>query len=418
MKTTHDIRTDFPVFHNNKGLVYLDSAATSLKPKQVIDKVVEYYEHYSANIHRGLYNMSERATEEYEESRKVVASFIGADVDEIIFTRNTTEGLNLVAYALGRELLTLGSEVVTTVMEHHSNFVPWQQLSFENGTDFKVIDITADGILTILDPHTGKPDIHELEKIISKRTKILALTYVSNVLGTINPVKEIISIVKKINPKIITVVDGAQAIQHMPVNVKELGCDFFSFSSHKMFGPTGVGVLYGKKELLSAMYPFLYGGEMVDVVSIESTTFKSLPHKYEAGTPHISGVIALKEAVRYIQAVGWEYIEKHEAELTEYALRSLDERFGKNMRIIGSRVAKGRVGAISFTLEGFHPHDVAQILDESQIAVRAGNHCAMPLHTRFGLPATTRASLSIYNEKADIDALIAGLEKVKKTLSR
>ncbi|MBI4009425.1 cysteine desulfurase [Candidatus Roizmanbacteria bacterium] len=402
------LKGDFPIFKNIASLVYLDSTATSLKPKSVIEKEVEYYEKYSANVFRGVYKISEKATEEYEETREIVAKFISAKKpEEVIFTRSTTECLNLVAYSMGRKIVEAGDEIVTTIMEHHSNFVPWQQLALENGATFKVIDVTDEGYL----------QIGNLDQIITKKTKILTLTYVSNVLGTINPLKEIVKTVKSINPKVIVVVDAAQAVPHMKVNVQELGCDFLAFSSHKMLGPTGVGVLWGRYELLEEMFPFNYGGEMIQEVYIDRTVFKLPPHKFEAGTPHIAGIVALKEAINYLEKIGMERIRKHEIEILEYALNHLLSQFKGMIQILGPNEARKKSGIIAFTFDKFHPHDVAQILDEDDICIRVGHHCAMPLHERLTINASCRASFYIYNSKDDVDKLIKGLHKVKKTLS-
>jgi cysteine desulfurase / selenocysteine lyase len=400
------IRKDFPIFQKHPELVYLDSGATSLKPQPVIDKLIEYYTDYTANVFRGVYKASERATKEYEESRDVVAKYINAPfTEEVIFTRNSTESFNLIAYALGRELIDAESEVVTTVMEHHSNFVPWQQLAFENNATFKVLEVDEEGFLANLD---------QLDQIITEKTKLFAFTYVSNVLGTINPVKEIIQKVKQINPNVIVVIDGAQAIPHLKIDVQELGCDFFVASSHKMFGPTGIGILWGKYKLLDEMYPFQYGGEMIEKVAISETTFQKPPHKFEAGTPDIAGVIALKEAIRYLEQIGFDNIREHEEMLTAYAIKRLNSEFRNDIRIFGPKDIKKRGGIIAFTFGNVHPHDIAQILDENNISIRAGHHCAQPLHGHLGVAATARVTLHVYNEKSDIDKLVEGLKKVKQ----
>lgn len=413
MFNVYKIKKDFPIFTHEPELVYLDSTATSLKPSSVIEKVKEYYEQYSANIHRGIYRIAEKATDEYEKARAEVATFINASKkEEVIFTRNTTESINLVAYSLGREVINESSEIVVSVMEHHSNFVPWQQLAFENGAQFKVIDVDEQGVLTLGENEAEMTK--SLEAIITKNTKILALVHTSNVVGTTNPIKEIIRLAKKINPHLITVIDGAQAVPHMQVDVQDLGCDFFAFSSHKMVGPTGIGVLWGKYDLLEKMYPFLYGGEMISEVKIEKTLFKQPPHKFEAGTPHIAGAIGLGEAVRYLKSIGMSAIQNHEQELFQYAFKKMKDIFGDELKILGPKKEKAAI--IAFTFGTFHPHDIAYILDEQYIAVRAGNHCAGPLHERFNLPASTRASFYLYNDTHDVDALIEGLQKVKKTL--
>jgi cysteine desulfurase / selenocysteine lyase len=407
MLTLNEIKKQFPIFKSQPGLVYLDSTATALKPQSVIDKLKEYYEQYSANVFRGVYRISEKATAEYEDSRKIVADFINAkDSRELIFTRGSTEGLNLIAYSLGREIVEEGDEMVTTIMEHHSNFVPWQQLAMENGASLKVIDINESGKLLI--------DNKELNEIITEKTKILALTYVSNVLGTINPVKEIIAEVKRINPKVIVVVDAAQAVPHQVIDVQDLGCDFLVFSGHKMLGPTGVGGLWGRYEILDKMFPFQFGGDMIEEVLLEKTTFKKPPQKFEAGTPAIAEVIALKEAVKFLQSCGLAEIQKHEESLVRYTIDKLNESFGSDIKITGPR--DERTGIVAFTFKKYHPHDIAQILDEDNVAVRAGHHCAMPLHRRLKLAATVRASFYLYNNEEDTEKLIKGLKKVNKIL--
>lgn len=415
-----DIKKDFPIFDTHPHLIYLDSTATSLKPRSVIQKITEYYLEYSANVHRGIYALSEKATEEYEKSRVSVSQFINASrPEEIIFTRSTTEGINLVAYSLGREIVRENDELVTTQMEHHSNFVPWQVLASENGAVFKVIGITKDGYLSIVSPHDNKIiNVTDLETIINKRTKIFAITYISNVLGTINPVKEIIAAVKKINPNVITIVDAAQAVPQRKVDVQELGCDFLVFSSHKMLGPTGVGVLWGKYELLDRMFPFQYGGEMILEVGMEETTFKKPPHKFEAGTPHIAGVIGLNASIEYLEKIGLENIKNHEKQILAYALKSLKEEFKSNIHMLGPANIDHKASIISFTLESVHPHDIAQILDESNIAVRAGHHCAMPLHAALEVQSSARASFYIYNTLKDVDTLVDGLKKVTAVFSK
>lgn len=422
MFDSNKIKADFPIFRFHPDLTYLDSAAMSLKPQPVIEAVDRYYHQYSANVFRGIYQLAENATEEYERVREKVAQFINAPkAEEIIFVRNTTEAINLVAYAWGRVNIEKGDEVVTTVMEHHSNFVPWQVLASETGGIFKVIDINERGYLDLnLDKFKMQnsnlkmttQNSKFLEKIITKKTKILALTYVSNVLGTINPVKEIISAAKKINPKIITVVDAAQAVPHLKVDVKDLGCDFFAFSGQKMLGPTGVGVLWGKRELLESMPPFLFGGEMIKEVYLEKTIFADIPHKFEAGTPHIAGVFGLGAAVDYLNKIGMDKIRQHEKDLTQYALSKLDKL--KDITIYGPKDINNRGGVISFNIKGVHPHDAAAVLDEENICVRSGHHCAMPLHTRLRINASVRASFYLYNSKEDVDKLINGLLKVKK----
>lgn len=400
------IKNLFPIYQNQPELVYLDSTATSLKPKVVIDKIREYYEEYSANVFRGIYPMSEKATTEFEETREIVSKFINANSSlEVIFTRNATESINLIAYSFGRKIVDSGDEIVTTIMEHHSNFVPWQVLASEVGAVFKVVDINDEGNIKI-----------NWNEVITKKTKILALTYVSNVLGTINPIKEITIEARKINPEIIVIVDGAQAAPHMKIDVQDLGADFMVFSSHKMLGPTGVGVLWGKEKLLKEMYPFMYGGDMISEVYIDRTVYKDPPHKFEAGTPAIGEIIAFKEAIKFLEKIGIDKIRDHEKKLTEYSINRLVEEFGKSIVIYGPKNADDKGGIISFSFGKFHPHDIAQILADDGICVRAGHHCAMPLHTRLNIPATVRASFYLYNDEQDVEKLVNGLKKVQKIL--
>lgn len=408
------IQNDFPIFHHRPDLTYLDSAATSLKPISVINKIEEYYKKYSSNIHRGIYQMAEQATEEYEETRKILALFLNARrPEEIIFTRNTTEGINLVASTLGNEIMNQGDEIVTSIMEHHSNFVPWQHLAFRTGGVFKVIDINDQFELGIVE----KKKIN-LKQIVTKNTKILALSLVSNTVGTINPIKQIIKEAKKINPEIITVVDAAQAVPHMKVDVRNLGCDFLAFSSHKMLGPTGVGVLWGKYELLDKMSPYQFGGDMIREVKLEETTFNSVPHKFEAGTPNIADVIGLKSAIAYLEYYGFENIRKHEMKLTSYAKEKLEKEYKDQITMYAPSDVTKSAGIVTFNLKGIHPHDVAQVLDEEDIAVRAGHHCTMPLHHHLNVPATVRASFYLYSDEDDVDALVEGVKKVFNTFRK
>lgn len=397
-------KKDFPILKNLPNLVYLDSTASSLKPRVVIEKLKEYYEQYGVNIFRGIYRISEKATQEYEKTREAVARFINGRPEEVIFTRNTTESLNLLAYSLVCNRLKPEDEVVVSIMEHHANFVSWQQLALKRGVGLKIIDIDDNGCLKTP------------EKSITKKTKVLALTYVSNVLGTINPIKEIIKKAKRINPKIITVVDGAQAVPHFKVDVRDLGCDFLAFSSHKMLGPTGVGVLWGRKEALEELSPFNYGGEMIKEVYPDRTIFEDIPYKFEAGTPDIAGVIAFRAAIEYLEKVGMEKIRNHEMELTGYALKRLAEEFKNGLKIFGPKNTKDRGGVIAFAFRDFHSHDVAQILADRNICVRAGHHCAMPLHQRLGLASSARASFYLYNDESDVEKLIQGLKKVERIL--
>jgi cysteine desulfurase/selenocysteine lyase len=417
-----NVRNDFPILVNNKGITYLDSGATSLKPQVVLDAMNGYYLLYTSNVGRGLYTNSIKATEAYENTRKKIAQFINAGrIEEVIFTHSATGSLNLIAYAWGRMNIGKDDEIVTTVMEHHSNFVPWQKLAEENGIILKIIDITDNGTLEI---QSSKFEIRNksqslksnLQTIITKKTKLLAITHVSNVLGTINPLKEIIQEVKRINPNCVVVVDGTQAVGHIPVNVQELGCDFYVFSGHKMLGPTGVGVLWGRYELLDSMPPFEFGGSMIERVSLNETTIKLPPDKFEAGTPPIAEVIGLGAALEYLGNIGINNIRKHEEELVQYTISQLEKH---GCVIYGPKNIELHGGAVSFSVlnkdkQPIHPHDVGEILARDNICVRVGHHCAMPLHTRLGVSATVRASFHIYNTKEDVDKLVNGIEKVRK----
>ena len=398
-----DIKKDFSVFSKYPGLIYLDSAATSLKPNQVIEKINEYYKNYPSNIHRGIYNISEIATKEYEQTREVVADFIGANSSEIIFTKNTTEALNIVANGLVEKFVKNGDEIILSIIEHHSNFVPWQVLAKKKKLKIKIVNIDNNGVLKISD----------LKNLITKKTKIISLTFVSNVLGTITPIKEISEFIRKRNKNIIFVIDGAQAVPHLKIDVKELGVDFFAFSGHKILGPTGTGVLWGRKELLDLISPLNYGGGMIEKVEIKKTIFQKAPFKFEAGTPDISAVIGLKEAILYLKRIGMERIKKHVSELSIFAIEKLKKEFDKKIEIYGP---KEKIGIIAFNFKNYHPHDVSQILDDKKICIRAGHHCCMPLHQRMNISASCRISFYIYNEKEDIDKLILGLKEVEKIL--
>lgn len=400
------IKSDFPLFRRQirgKPIVYLDSTASSLKPQKVLDAINEYYTQYSVNIFRGVYTLSEEATIQYEKVREKVAAFIGAkNSSEIIFVRNATEAINLVMSSWGRKNIDEKSEIVATRMEHHANIVVWQELAKEKGAKLSFIPFDTEGYL----------DLSQIEKLITKKTKLLALTSVSNVLGTINPVKEIIKKAKKINPEIKVLVDGAQTVPHMEVNMEDLGCDFFAFSGHKMLGPTGIGVLWGKYDLLDAIPPYQFGGEMIQAVYLEKTTFKNPPYKFEAGTPHIAGVIGLGAAIDYISQLGMKNVRLHEKELVEYGIAKLQEV--ERVTIYGPLNSEKKAGIIAFTVKGIHAHDVAQVLNNDNICIRSGHHCAMPLHLVLKLTATCRASFYIYNTKEDIDILIKGLLTVQK----
>lgn len=400
------IQKDFPQLErkiHGKRIVYLDSTATSLKPRQVLDKMNDYYTRYTANVFRGIYTTSEEATAEFEKARDLVAQFIGAkNPCEVIFTRNTSESINLVAATWAEENLKAGDSVVTTIMEHHSNFVPWQQMAKKRGLELRVWGVGKDGLL----------DLKELEKLVTRKTKLLAITAASNVLGTINPITEIVRTVKRLNSDCLVLVDAAQAAAHMSVNVSEWGADFVAFSGHKMLGPTGVGALWGRYELLCAMSPYQYGGEMISEVHVDRTVFKDPPHKFEAGTPDIGGVIGFGAAVSYLTKLGMRNVRAHEMEIVGYALKQLAKL--SYIHVVGPINPKLRGGVIAFTMDGTHPHDIAQLLDEDNVCIRAGNHCAMPLHESLALSATARASFYVYTSKADVDTLVSGLKRIHK----
>ncbi|MFH0749469.1 MAG: SufS family cysteine desulfurase [Candidatus Gottesmanbacteria bacterium] len=403
------IKNDFPILKrriNDKPIVYLDSTATALKPQSVIDAITTYYTTYTANVFRGIYTLSEEATAAYEHARQLVADFIHASsVKEIVFTKNTTESLNLLAYTLVPDRITKGDSVVTTIMEHHSNFVPWQQLVPKYGGKLRVWNIKDDGTL----------DIKDLQTLVDKKTKIVTLTAVSNVLGTITPVADIVKAVKRIASECLVIVDAAQAVPHMPVDVSVWGADAIVFSGHKMVGPSGIGVLWMKEALLEAASPFLYGGDMIREVHVTETAFNDIPHKFEAGTPFIEGAIGLGAAVSYLQAIGMKNIREHEKELTAYVLQALSAI--PDVTMYGPKNPDIRGGVISFRLRGVHPHDVAQVLDQDNICIRVGYHCAMPLHEYLGIGATCRASFYMYTTKEDIDMLVKGIKKVQKMFS-
>ena len=397
------IRSDFPILEREvygKRLVYLDNAATSQKPRQVIDALVRYYETYNANIHRAVHALGEEATAAYEEAREKVARFIGAPSSEsVVFTRNTTEAINLVAYAWGRANVGEGDEIILTQMEHHSNLIPWQQLAAEKGATIRYIEITPEGTL----------ELGNLSALFSPRTKLLAMPHVSNSLGTINPVEEIVAEASKRG--VTTLIDGAQAMPHMPVDVQAVGADFYAFSAHKMLGPTGVGVLYARRELLEEMAPFLGGGEMILKVTFEGATWNDLPWKFEAGTPNIADVIAFGSAIDYLDALGMDNVRRHEVEVTAYALdrlRGLDD-----VTLYGPDDPEQRGGVVSFNFGDLHPHDVGTILDRHGVAIRAGHHCTQPLMRCLGVTGTARASFYIYNTQDEVDVLIEGLKAAR-----
>ncbi|MBF9071245.1 cysteine desulfurase [Streptacidiphilus sp. NEAU-YB345] len=402
------IRKDFPVLGrilpNGKPLVYLDNAATSQKPRQVLDALTDYYELHNSNVHRGVHTLAEEATALYEGARDAVASFINAPSrDEVVFTKNASESLNLVANMLGWAdepyKVDADSEIVITEMEHHSNIVPWQLLAQRTGAKLKWFGLTDDGRL----------DLSNIDEIITEKTKVVSFVLVSNILGTVNPVEEIVRRAQAVGA--LVVIDASQAAPHMPLDVQALEADFVAFTGHKMLAPTGIGVLWGRQELLEDLPPFLGGGEMIETVSMQSSTYAPAPHKFEAGTPPIAQAVGLGAAIEYLNGIGMDAIAAHEHTITEYAVNRLQEV--PDLRIIGPATAEGRSGAISFTLGDIHPHDVGQVLDEQGIAVRVGHHCARPVCLRYGIPATTRASFYLYSTEAEVDALIDGLHHVR-----
>ena len=389
------IKNDFPIF-TDSDLVYLDNAATSQKPQSVLDAVDSMYKEANANVHRALYSLGSEATERFENSRKKVANFIGADSKEIIFTSGTTESINLLARSLGNTLKP-GDEILISEMEHHSNIVPWQMAAQRTGATLKYLSITD----------TGELDLTNPENYFTSNTKIVSLTHMSNVLGTINPIKYLAKLAHDVGA--ILIVDGAQGAPHIPVNIKELDCDFYAFSGHKMLGPTGIGVLWGKTELLEEMEPFMGGGEMINTVTMESSTWNDIPYKFEAGTPNFAQAVGLGAAIDYLENIGMNEIADHENTLTQYAMNKLNNVDG--LRIHGS--AKDRGGVISFNVDGIHPHDLAQFLNEDNIAIRVGHHCAQPLLKKLGETATARMSFYIYNDESDVDKFCTSLEAIK-----
>jgi len=393
------IRQDFPVLQqkvHGKPLVYFDNAATTQKPQVVVDTIAHYYLTENSNVHRGVHFLSDAATQAYETARSRVRQFLNAAHDrEIIFTRGTTEGINLVAASYGRSRIKAGDEILISAMEHHSNIVPWQMLCEEKGATLRVIPIND----------AGELQLEEYERLLSDRTKLVAITYVSNALGTVNPVRRIVAMAHRRGIPVL--VDGAQATPHLPVDVQDLDCDFYAFSGHKLFGPTGIGILYGKTDLLEAMPPYQGGGEMISAVTFEKTIYNSLPHKFEAGTPHIAGVVGLAAAIEYVERIGLNQIAAYENELLAYGSDLLSAIPG--LTIIGT--AKEKAGVLSFVLRDIHAHDVGTILDHEGIAIRAGHHCAMPVMKRFGVPATARASLAFYNTREELEALAKGIQK-------
>ena len=396
------IRQDFPILHRtvrDKPLVYLDSAATTQKPTQVLDALAHYYAHQNANIHRGVYVLSAEATAAYDEARKKVQHFVNArSSQEVIFTRNSTESINLVAHSFGRENVGPGDEVLITHMEHHANIVPWQLLCERSGARLRVAPINDQGELLM----------DEFAQCLNARTKLVAIVHLSNSLGTINPVSEVIQLAHQQDVPVL--IDGSQAAYHMPIDVQALDCDFYVFTGHKLYGPTGIGVLYGRERLLDSMPPFLGGGDMIRSVTFDKTTYADLPAKFEAGTPHIAGAVGLGAAVDYITAVGFDKISNHEAQLLEYGTAVLSEIPG--LQLIGT--ARNKASILSFVLKGAHPHDIGTIVDMEGVSIRTGHHCTQPLMDRFGIPATARASIAMYNTRQEIDQLVHALHRVRE----
>ena len=399
-----EVRKDFPILHrqvNGKPLVYFDNGATSQKPQVVIDAITNYYTNENSNIHRGIHTLSQEATDAYEKARTTVQQFINAQHNhEIIFTSGTTGSINLVASSFGKKHIHAGDEIIISTMEHHSNIVPWQMLCEEKGAVLKVIPISDKGELLL----------EEFKKLLSSKTKMVAITHVSNTLGTINPVKEIIKLAKAVGAFVL--IDGAQAVPHTKVDVQALDCDFYAFSGHKMFGPTGVGILYGKESILNELPPYQGGGDMIKTVTFEKTTYNELPHKFEAGTPNIVGGIGLGVAINYMNSIGIDNIEAYEHELLAYATEQIKQIEG--VRIIGE--AQNKASVLSFLVDGTHPTDIGMIIDKLGIAIRTGHHCTEPLMNRFNIPGTARASFAFYNTKEEIDTFILALERALKML--
>jgi cysteine desulfurase/selenocysteine lyase len=384
---------------NGKPLIYLDNAATTQKPRSVVEAIRRFYEQDCSNVHRGVHTLSQRATEAYERAREIVRRFLNArSEEEIIFVRGTTEAINLVAHSFGRWRVRAGDEILISAMEHHSNIVPWQILCEMTGARLRVAPITEDGELLVED----------VERLLTERTRLVAMTHLSNALGTITPAREIIRLAHECGVPVL--LDGAQAVAHLKVDVQELECDFYAFSGHKLYGPTGIGVLYGKAEWLDAMPPYQGGGDMISSVTFEKTTYNRLPYKFEAGTPHIAGAIGLGAAIEYVTTLGVEAIAAHERDLLTYATEAVSSIPG--LRVIGT--ARQKASILSFTLDGVHPHDIGTILDHEGIAIRAGHHCAQPVMERFGVPATARVSFALYNTREEVDALVAALQKVRE----
>ena len=401
LSTMINLKEQFPIFKANPELVYLDSAATTQKPQVVIDAISSFYQEDNANIHRGVYKLSQESTRLYEEARKKVANFINAKSEkEIVFVRSATEAINLIAQTYGKQNISKGDEILISEMEHHANIVPWQMLCEEKGAILKIIPMDDNGELVLSD----------LEQLLSKKTKLVAIVHISNTLGTINPVKEIIELAHQKNIPVL--IDGCQAIQHLSIDIQDLDADFYVFSGHKLYGPTGIGVLYGKQELLDQMPPYQVGGDMIESVTFEKTTFQKAPAKFEAGTPNIAGAIGLGYAIDFVNKIGLKTIAAHEKELMQCAIRQLTKI--KGLKIIG--LAKQKAPIISFTLAEIHPHDLGTILDEEGIAIRTGHHCTQPIMKHFAITATSRASFGIYSKKEDIDRLVDAIKTAQSIL--
>jgi cysteine desulfurase/selenocysteine lyase len=399
------VRQEFPILRQRIGgkpLVYLDSAATTQKPQAVLDAIVHYYTHDNANVHRGVHRLSERATASYEAAREKVRRFINAeDVGEVVFVRGTTEGINLVAQTFGRTRVGPGDEVVIAAMEHHSNIVPWQLLCDEKGATLRVVPMSDEGVL----------DLDAYAALLTGRTRLVAMVHLSNAIGTVNPIEAVIRLAHERDVPVL--IDGAQAASHLPIDVRALDCDFYTFSGHKLYGPTGIGVLYGKRRWLEAMPPYQGGGDMISSVTFERTSYNVLPYKFEAGTPNIAGVVGLGAAIDYVDALGLDRIAAHEADVLDYATSAVASIPG--LRLIGT--APDKAAVLSFVMADIHPHDIGTLLDREGVAIRTGHHCCQPLMNRFGLPATARASLGLYNTRDDIDVLCAGLEATRKVFA-
>ncbi|TXR53308.1 aminotransferase class V-fold PLP-dependent enzyme [Reinekea thalattae] len=398
------VRQDFPILQqqvNDQPLVYLDNGATTQKPNSVIDAITNYYRCDNSNVHRGAHTLSDRATGHFEQARKTVQKFLNASSsDEIIWTKGTTEAINLVAFSWGLSELKQGDRVLVSHMEHHANIVPWQMVCQRTGAELVAIPVTDQGEL----------DLNAFEALLDERVKFVSMVHVSNALGTVNPVADVIELAHKVGARVL--IDGAQAVAHWSIDVQVLDCDFYVFSGHKLYGPTGIGALYGKAELLNQMTPFMGGGEMIETVTFAETTYNRLPYKFEPGTPNIAGAIGLAAAIEYLNQLDRQQVEQHEQDVLNYALERAEAYEG--LRLIGS--AKQRAGVLSFVLEGAHPQDVGMLLDQQGVAVRTGNHCAMPIMDFFGVPGTIRASFALYNTRADVDALFAALDKAKRLL--